>query len=156
MPWNSSGEWVNPEGWEDYDVEDLFSQIGTQEGMQDVIGELTGAEGDDLSQIIDVLSPYDMSEQRKIKTAAENERMSLREGIFAQSVDTTKMIAKSGFASTYSGASKMNNLWSEYLNKMKEISKAKSYSLYKSKADYLDRIWSEAMVAEEQLFGGDD
>tara|TARA_R110002020_G_scaffold45737_4_gene130666 strand:+ start:1937 stop:2407 length:471 start_codon:yes stop_codon:yes gene_type:complete len=154
MPWNSMGEWVNPEGWEDYDVDELFSEVtSSEEGMSNVIGELTGAAGDSLATIMEGLSPYDFREESQIKRQADTSRKGLRESVFAQSTDINKMIGKSGFSSTYSGGVQIGNLWSDYLNKMKEITKSKSQSLYQSRADYLDRLWSEAVMVEDIVEG---
>ena len=103
MPYDSDGNWIPPEGFEDYDQDEMFAQAtGADTGstlIEDFITstpQWSGFEDTWEGNISDIWSewiftPYDWGEQSDIKRKSEQELRASRDAMFAQTTQISNL-----------------------------------------------------------------
>ncbi len=176
MPYNNQGEWVAPEGFEEFDQEGMFQE--SQTSLPGLIGNiiegysnfdefqtaslsniLTGNTEvfDTMSDVYQYISeyttPFDMSEISNLKRDAQEERSKITESMYAESMKARSLAGQSGFASSLAGNMRQNDLWSEYTNKNKELTERLKTGISQAKGDYLDNLFIEIAETYNLLLG---
>lgn len=173
MPYDAQGNWVTPEGFEEYDMEEMFELATTDPAG--LVGEMRPSfesymetrHGEDWENTVDenwlilyeqlypivtdmssgeiaqMITPYDPYQEGQYKRESYAQRQSLREDAYSQSRMAAGIGARGGLSGTWRAASATKDLWNEYLTSSKEISKSLSLNIFNTKAEYLDMVYGD-------------
>tara|TARA_R100000664_G_C2727799_1_gene119236 strand:- start:110 stop:661 length:552 start_codon:yes stop_codon:yes gene_type:complete len=182
MPYDSSGNWIAPAGFEDYDQQSLFQQTqsggmstiitdmlqgydywdefmtayeaGDQTLTNPITGELYEGGVEGIGDFIaGYVTPFDATTIDNIRSDAATDKIRAREEMYAGSMQASKMAAKSGFSSGYASSTRKANLWDEYLNTHRLIDSKKSSRIYEAKGDWLDDMFMEIAETWSMMYG---